>query len=75
MGHNIVNQEEFKEESVNLIEEAENDCLGEKSGITKTTGEENVAVTELPTETVTEKVLELKLICKPEFKRMSKLEK
>ena len=24
-----VNQEEYKEESINLIEEAENDCLGE----------------------------------------------
>ena len=58
-----INQEEFKEESVNLIEEAENDCLGEKSSITKTTGDQNVAVTELPieNETVTEKVFEIDL--------------
>ena len=56
------NQEEFKEESVNLIAEAENDCLGEKSSITKTTGDQNVAVTELPIENeTTEKVSEIDL--------------
>ena len=32
-----------------------------KSSITKTTGEENVAVTDFLTETETEKILELKL--------------
>jgi len=57
------NQEEYKEESVNLIADAENDSLGEKSNITKTTGDQIVAVTELPIENeiVTEKVSEIDL--------------
>merc|ERR1719153_766278 len=57
------NEEEYKEESVNLIAEAENGSLAEKSNIIETTGDQIVAVTELPIENeiVTEKVSEIDL--------------
>jgi len=57
------NEEEFKEESVNLIQEAKIDSLVEKSEIIDTIGDQIVAVTELPIENeiVTEKVSEIDL--------------
>merc|ERR1719376_256620 len=57
------NEEEYKEESVNLIAEAENGSLAEKSNIIETAGDQIVAVTELPIENeiVTEKVSEIDL--------------